>query len=153
MRGEIMNNSGDNHTSEQSPMQGVWKLVSTKALRPDGGIDSVEVWHMLKIVTKKFFAFVEQEPGRPRFTKGGSDAEMLTAAKTFFAGGGTYTWDDTSYTETITHFFNPNYVGLSIRFASRFFNDLWILSGTFPVKSAGMPDSDYEMIEIYRRVE
>jgi hypothetical protein len=65
----------------------------------------------------------------------------------------TYIWDDTSYTETITHFLNPNYIGVSVRFKSQFRGRLWILSGTFPVKTIGLPDDDYEMIEIYERIE
>lgn len=138
----------------RSPVEGVWKLVSTKPLKPDGSVDRTgEEWNMMKIVSGSHFTFVEQEPGRPRFTKGGCDEEMLAAAKTFFAGGGTYTFDGTTYTETITHFFNPNYIGVSVKLTCEFHGDLWIVKGTFPSKSVGMPDDDYEMTEVYQRVE
>jgi hypothetical protein len=61
-----------------NPMQGVWKLISTKPLLPDGNIDSSDgEWQMMKIVTAASFAFIEQEPGRARFEHGGTDTEHL----------------------------------------------------------------------------
>jgi glucose/arabinose dehydrogenase len=138
----------------KNPVKGVWKLISKQKPLPDGTIVHTEdEWQLLKIVTAKHFVFVEQAPKRPRFTAGGTDAEMLAAAKTFFAGGGTYAFAGSTYSEHITYFFIPNYIGTTIRFNCEFRGDLWILSGMFPVKSVGVAGNDYELVEVWQRLE
>lgn len=135
-------------------IQGVWKLVSTKALHTDGPYESDEhEWNMIKIITKSHFIFVEQALNRPRMQQGGTDEELLQAVKTFFGGAGTYTFDGKNYREHISIFLNPNYVNTTITYACIFSGDLWEQRGIFPMKSVGLKDDDYEMFEVWKRIE
>ncbi len=141
-------------STEENSIAGVWELVSTQPPLPDGTIVSGEdEWQMMKIVTKSHFMFVEQEPDRPKFKTGGGDEELLAAAKGFFGGYGTYTFDGTTYTEHIKIFLNPNYVDTTITYSCRFQDGLWIQTGLFPMKSVGLKEDDYELCEVWRRVE
>lgn len=146
-----------NCTSDKNNcLEGVWQLVSTKPLLADGTIDSLAAddWQMMKIITKNHFMFMEQNPDRPKFTKGGTDEELCNAAKEFFGGSGTYTFDGISYTEHIKFFLNPTYLDLKVPFAVDIVNrDLWIQKGTLPVKALGLGDEDYEIYEVWGRVE
>lgn len=54
------------------------------------------------------------EPDCPNYKDGGSDSELLAAAKTFFAGGDTYALEGDTYAEHIEFFLTPNYVPVSI---------------------------------------
>ncbi len=141
---------------EKNSLEGVWQLVSTKPLKPDGSIDSLspDDWQMMKIITQSHFAFVEQAPNRPKFTRGGTDEELCEAAKNFFGGGGTYTLEENTYTEHIKIFLNPSYVNVKVPFTVEFVNnDLWTQKGVLPVKELGLGDEDYPVFEVWGRVE
>ena len=138
----------------RNPLEGTWLRVSEKRPTADGGlVHTDDDWQMMKVITKNHFVFVEQAPKRAQFRERGTDAEWLGASKTFFAGGGTYTFDGRTYTEHITHFLNPNYVGREIPFQCELSGDMWIQSGTFPVRSVGLDGDDYELVEVWRRLE
>jgi len=140
---------------EVNELEGVWKLVQGTMISPDTTTVVTEnELLMMKIITKSHYFFVEMAPERPVFTEGGSDAELLAAAKTFFAGGGTYTLDEDKYTEHIKFFFTPNFVNTSIAFDYEMQGkDRWVQTGIFPTKAVGLLDYDMELREEWERVE
>ena len=139
---------------ERNELEGVWKLVEGTMVSPDTTtVTTAEELYMMKVITKSHFFFIEQRPGRADFTDGGSDDELLEAAKTFFAGGGTYTLDEDTYTEHIEMFFHPNFVATSIAFDYEVDGDRFVQSGIFPTKDVGLLDYNMEIEEVWERIE
>ena len=104
-------------TEKKSPLEGVWELVSSEYTTPDTTFKSTPAdWSQIKIITKSHHVWVGQAPNSEKFTEGGTDSELLAAAKAFGAGGGTYTIEGDKYIEHIKYFLNPNYVNTSISF-------------------------------------
>ena len=83
---------------------------------------------------------------------GGTDKEWTAAAKSFSAGGGTYTLDGDTYSEHIEFFVAPKFVGTTIKFKITWNGDEWTQSGTLPLKSLGVADHDVDIQETYRRI-
>jgi len=133
-------------------LEGTWELVSAKYTFPDK-TETNAGYKQIKVITKNHWAFVGQNTDRQKFTSQGSDAELLSAAKGFGAGGGTYTFSGDTYTEVIEFFHNPNYVGLSIPWNVKWDGDQFIQSGTFPIKAAGMGENDMQLYEVWKRIE
>jgi hypothetical protein len=106
----------------------------------------------IKILTKTHWAYLSQDRSAPKLTNG-SDAELLAAAKTFGAGGGTYTLDGDTYTEHVEFFAAPNFVGTSIKFKIKWEGDEWIQTGSLPIKALGLGDKDMDLYERYRRIK
>jgi hypothetical protein len=139
---------------KKGKLEGVWELVSARFTSPDTTIVTTPTeWKQVKVITRSHFAFVGQEPDRAMFHGKPTDAELLSAARTFFAGGGTYTLVGDTYTENIQFFFYPNYVGHSIAFKSQIEGDRWIMSGTYPAKSIGLEEHEMELYEVWKRIE
>ena len=133
-------------TEEKNKFEGVWELISTKSTSPDTTVVRTQAdWKQIKVITKSHFVWIGQAPNRAKFLEGGSDAELLAAAITFGAGGGTYTFEGDTYTEHIEFFSNPNFVGVSIPFEFQIKGDQWIHSGTTP--------SDVEIVVVWERIE
>ena len=138
----------------ESKLEGVWELVSAKYTSPDTTIVTTPTdWKQIKVITKSHFVFVGQEPVRGKFRGIPTDAELLAAARTFFAGGGTYTLVGDTYTENLQFFFNPNYVGHSVPYKCQMEGDRWIQSGIYPAKSIGLKEHDMELYEVWKRIE
>jgi len=141
-------------TDKKSPLEGVWELTSAQYTTPDTTIKFTSTeWSQIKIITKSHHVWVGQAPNRKQFTAGGTDSELLAAARTFRAGGGTYTIEGDKYIEHIKYFLNPNYVNASIPFTYKMEGDQWIQTGTFPSKSLGLQEYDTELYEVWKRVE
>ena len=141
---------------KQSKIVGVWKMVSNKPLRPDGSVEKTEFdWQMMKIITKSHFMFAEQAPDRKKFTQGGTDQELCEAAKSFYGGAGTYTYDEKkTYIEHIEIFLNPTFVDVTVKYEVEFVSDdLWTQKGVLPAKALGLGDEDIEIFEVWQRVE
>jgi hypothetical protein len=134
-----------------SPLEGAWELVDAKYTPPDPTF-SLSRQRQIKILTKTHWAYLSQDRSAPKLTNG-SDAELLAAAKTFGAGGGTYTLDGDTYTEHVEFFAAPNFVGASIKFKIKWEGDEWIQTGTLPIKALGLGDKDVELYERYRRIK
>jgi len=100
--------AGLSSAQKSNKIEGVWELVSAKQTIGDSTLFEISSKdrQMIKIITKTHFAFLSQAFNRPKFTQMGNDAEMLLAAKTFGAGGGTYTLEGDTYTEHIQFFLN-----------------------------------------------
>jgi hypothetical protein len=135
-----------------SRLEGTWDLIETRSTPPDPNFNFAE-WHQIKILTSTHWVYLSQKRMAPTMTSFANDTELLAAAKTFGAGGGTYTLDGDTYTEHIDFFSTPNYVGKSIPWKIRWEGDEWIQTGTFPVKALGLGDQDIELSERYRRVK
>ena len=132
-------------TEKKNKLEGVWELVSAKSTSPDTTIEITQAdWKQIKVVTKSHFVWIGQEPNRAKFLKGGIDSELLAAAKTFGAGGGTYTLEGDTYTEHIEFFLEPNYVDTSIPFKCQIEGDQWIHSGTI---------GEIELYEVWKRLK
>ena len=134
-----------------SPLEGAWELVDAKYTPADPAI-SLSRYRQIKILTGTHWAFLSQDRSAPKMTSW-NDAELLAAAKTFSAGGGTYTLQGDAYTEHVEFFNTPNFVGASLKFKIKWDGDEWIQTGTLPLKALGMGDKDMELYERYRRVK
>ena len=137
-------------------IEGVWKLVSTEPVNPDGSIvRSNKNWEMMKIYSKSHFVFSEQAPNRPNFVNGGDERELCDAAKGFFGGAGTYKIDsDSTFTEHIKIFLNPSYINAKVTYKCKFISkNLWSQEGYLPAKSLGLADEDLHIFEVWERIE
>jgi len=132
---------------KKNELEGAWEFVSGRTTTPDTTFEYThDDWNEIKVLTKSHWVFVGQEPNRPKFTEGGTDAELLAAAETFNAGGGKYTLEGDTYTEHIEYFLNPNAVNVSIPFKYQLEDDQWTISGTWP-------ETNTELYEVWRRIE
>ena len=136
----------------KNTLEGTWELVSAKYTIGDK-TETHQGWREIKIITKTHVAFLSQKSERQKFAAAGTDAERLDAAKTFDAGGGTYTLEGENYTEHIEFFLTPNFVNVSLPFKIKWEGDQWIQTGTIPAKSMGLDDKDWELYEVWRRIE
>jgi len=134
-----------------SPLEGAWELVDAKYAPADPTF-SLTTYRQIKILTKTHWAYLSQDRSAPKLTNG-SDAELLAAAKTFGAGGGTYILDGDTYTEHVEFFATPNLVGASLKFKIKWEGDEWIQTGTLPLKALGWGEKDLELYERYRRIK
>ena len=141
-------------TEKKNKVEGVWEKVSAKITLPDTTMEfTQDDFKQIKVITKSHFVWIGQQPNRAKFVEGGTDSELLAAAKSFGAGGGTYTLEGDIYTEHIEFTLNPNRTGVSIPFTCHIDGDKWIHSGTMPRKSIGQQGSDYELCEVWRRID
>lgn len=124
---------------KKNELEGVWELVSGKYTSPDTTFEYSD-WEAIKVITKSYFATVDQKPNRPKFSEGGTDSELLAAYKTFIANGGKYTLEGDTYTEHLKFFSNPNLVNTSASFKYQVKGDQLILSGKF-------------LTEVWKRIE
>ena len=139
----------------KNELEGVWQLESGKYTTP-GGTKEVTAadFQQIKVITGTHWIVLGQELIRAKFVEGGSDTEVLAAAKSFFAGGGRYAIEGDTYTEHPEFFNNPNWVGQSIQFKYEMQGpDRWIQSGTFPLKKMGLAEDDTESVEVWKRIE
>jgi hypothetical protein len=130
-------------------LQGVWEMVSQRIDGKDNAISGREI----KLVTGTHFAWVSQDK---------KNALGLLAKKTerdslmAFIGGfgaGTYKIDGKTYTETLEFFYDPLYVGHSIRFTYKLEGNRWLVSGSFPVLEGDKKVREFLLEEVWKRVE
>src|SRR5215510_9180523 len=112
-----------------NPLEGTWELIEAKYTPPDPAFNLAE-WRAIKILTKTHWVFLNQKREATKLTSFTNDAELLAAAKTFGAGGGTYTLNGDTYTEHVQFFQAPNYVGMSLSWKITWEGDEWIQTGT-----------------------
>lgn len=107
--------------SNTSPLVGTWVLLE-EDIRPDAPPLSVSpeelASHSCKVINEDHFAF------------GGQDASGRV-----WAGGGTYTYHDGEYVETIDYHSIPELVGQTITFECQLDGDLWYHDGRTKVGS------------------
>ncbi|MDR8391687.1 lipocalin-like domain-containing protein [Aliifodinibius sp. S!AR15-10] len=143
------------NTGNESPLEGVWQLESASYTNPDTTFyTDMEEWQQIKVITGDYHVWMGQNPNRDKFTEGGTDAELLAAARTFGAGGGAYTIEGNKYIEHVDYFLNPNFTGTSIEFTYKMEgNDKWIQTGVLPMKSLGLEEYDLELREVWVRID
>lgn len=110
---------------------GAWEVFELTFTDPDGTVRDVEIGNPpgLKILSETHWAFVEQnEEGNPVPTSG---------------GGGTYTVDGTTYTETVQYHGARDYIGQVIPFECKVEGDYWYQTGLLP--------GGTKLEEVYRR--
>ncbi|MGH8314124.1 MAG: hypothetical protein ACRETU_03105 [Steroidobacterales bacterium] len=133
------------------PLEGAWELIAAKSTPADDTFP-LDTERQIKILTRTHWAFLSQQRKMPKMP-GGSAAEWAAAAKSFSAGGGTYTLDGDTYSEHIEFFVSPKFVGTTINFKITWNGDEWTQSGTLPLKSLGVADHDVDIQETYRRMQ
>jgi hypothetical protein len=129
-------------------IRGVWALESVAV----GGQPQVpaEQWRQIKLVTDTHFAWVGQGAG-PEALR--SAADSLAAFRTRGFGGGTYQVTDTTYTENIEYFFDPEWIGREITFSCRVQADRWYHITEYPTMEGGRETGRVRVDEVWRRLE
>ena len=138
----------------KNELEGVWERVSGKHVSPDTTIESIQAnRRSIKVITKSHFVTVGHRQNRPKFSEGGTDSELLAAYQTFSANGGKYTIEGDTYTEHLEFFLNPTFENVSVSFKYQVKGDQLIISGAMPTKSLGLADFDWELTEVWRKIE
>ena len=126
-------------TSEQekNPIEGTWELILKKAIYTDTTMTfDISNLRELKIITDSHFVFVMQTADGKEFIG---------------AGGGPYTYEDNTYTETyeFSSYLETLPIGKSIEFSARFEGDKFYQTGMLT------DDTGYEftMENTFRRVK
>ena len=138
---------------EQNKLEGTWELVEATYTPPDPGFNFNE-WREVKIITRSYFSVMSQKRDRQKYIGAGTDAEILAAAKGFFAGAGTYTLAGDTYTENMEFCTVPNFADASIPYKITWDgNDRWTQTGTIPLKALGLAENDLELYEVWHRIK
>ncbi|MGA2381905.1 MAG: hypothetical protein ABSG61_00565 [Gemmatimonadales bacterium] len=135
------------HAQSRCRLVGVWELVSGKA---DGQPYPANL-HQWKFITRARWAWVAKRDTTVTEMKTASDS--LKVANTTEGAGGTYTLQDTTYTEKIEFFPDRAYVGLSVPFACRTEGDRFYQTGGMPILEGGRTVRTLKLEEVWRRIE
>lgn len=117
--------------AQQCNPVGAWEVYALTFTHPDGTVDKVDIANPpgLKILSKTHWAFVEQN----------KEGDAIPTS----GGGGTYTVEGTTYTETVQYHAARDFIGKSIPFECKVEGDYWYQSGLLP--------GGTKLEEIYRR--
>jgi hypothetical protein len=145
MAAGIASSSDPPVTQEHCPIRGTWQLESIAVAGevqppPDG-------WRQIKLITGSHFTWVGQATGPTRLS---SRADSLAAYRTTGFGAGRYTVTDSTYTEFIDYFGDPEWVGRRITFSCRVLGDRWYHSTEYPAGFVGAERTRVD--EIWRRI-
>lgn len=111
--------------SKRGPLEGAWEMESATYTLADSTYDPG--FTQTKILTAEHFSFGRQ-----------TDTGALS-------GGGRYSFDGETYTETIDYHYNASHVGKSLSFEARLEGDsIWHHSGQI--------GENYHIYEVWRRV-
>ncbi|MDX1430592.1 MAG: hypothetical protein R3282_09900 [Rhodothermales bacterium] len=111
--------------AERGPLEGAWEMIAATYTLADSTYDPG--FRQTKILTAEHFSFGRQTDQGP------------------LCGGGRYTFDGTTYAETIDYHFNASHVGRRLSFDVRLEGDsLWYHSGTV--------GENFRIEEVWRRV-
>jgi hypothetical protein len=107
------------HQEVKSPIEGAWNLISGDETSPDTTIHYQRSTnsHYMKIIGEKYFSTTWQDTTRDK-----SDF--------YYSGfnGGTYTFVNGVYTETLKCFSNPAYIGRKLAFKTEIKNDTLVIT-------------------------
>jgi hypothetical protein len=104
--------SGPKSNVNEYPLQGAWVITYTKSVRADSVSENTKFDNpAVKLLTKKHFAFGKQ-----------------SGENKVWGGGGEYTYNVDTYTESIKYHGISGYTGRTIRFKSTLKDDLWTIS-------------------------
>lgn len=110
---------------KRGPLEGAWEMVSATYTLADSTYDPG--FTQTKILTAEHFSFGRQ-----------TDTGALS-------GGGRYSLDGATYTETIDYHYNASHVGKSLSFEAR-------LEGDSVWHHSGQIGENYHIYEVWRRV-
>lgn len=101
--------------TSKNDLEGAWERIFVRLILPDTTIQESfpEEPRKHKLLTATYFAFGEQ-------SEDGEEA---------FGGGGRYTLDGDTYTETYEYHSSPRMNGRSVAFDTRVEGNLWYISG------------------------
>lgn len=117
-------------------IEGSWKLVYADIRENDSlQIKDLGKTDFIKIINKTHFAFFNQELG---------------TSENFMAGGGTYEFDGTNYTETLDFIASPDYRNHVFRFKAEIKGDTLIQQGHEKIEKANL---DRYILEKYVRIQ
>ena len=120
--------SSEATTAPAVPIEGTWKLLSgTLIEKGDTTVtDYTKNTSFIKIVNKDHFAFLSHDINAP------------DSAKTFDAGGGSYSLKDSTYTEHLEYCKEREWEGHDFTFTITIKNDTLTQSGIEKVDNAGV---------------
>lgn len=123
------------------PVEGTWKLLTGITIdKGDSTItDYTKDKEFIKIINKSHFAFLSHELGK-----------MKDSASAYSSGGGSYTLNDSTYTEHLDFCSDRQWEGNSFEFKIAIHNDTLVQKGVEKVENAGV---DRINIEKYVRVK
>jgi hypothetical protein len=101
----------------------------------------------MKVVTASHFAWVGQGEG-PTTLESATDS--LAAYRTRGFGGGTYDVTDSTYTEHLEYFFDPQWVGREITFSCRVQGERWYHITEYPQMEGGRQTGRVRVDEVWR---
>ena len=127
-------------------IQGVWDLVNVTV---GDRKEPVAGWKQRKVVTARHFMWVAQAERRDTLPLRTALDSMRVGM--VGAGAGSYTLNDSTYTETIEFFNDPAFIGKPWPATCRTVGDRWYHSFTQPARTG--PDSGARVVEEWRRVE
>ena len=130
-----------NARDEKLPIQGTWKLLSgTLIEKGDTTVTDYTIEkEFIKIINDTHFAFLSHDLSK------GKNADSL-----FSAGGGNYSFHDSSYTEHLAYCNDRQWEGNDFHFTVRIHNDTLIQKGIEKIDSLGV---DRMNVEKYIRVK
>ena len=112
--------------SDRSQLEGAWQMISGTYTTPDTTM--VLAIPQVKVLTESHFAFGRMNPDGA------------------FAGGGTYTFDGSTYTEFVAYHSNPAANDTALVFTARIEGDsIWYHEGTI--------GPNFHLMETWRRLE
>jgi len=129
-------------------VRGAWELESVTV---DGQPQQLGgEYRDVKLVTARYWTYVTRQAGRAPLV---TTADSLAAYRTRFFGGGTYSATDSSYTEHIEFFQNPEYIGQELTFSCRIEGDRWYHTGDYPRLQGGSQIGAVRIAEVWRRID
>jgi hypothetical protein len=121
-------------------VQGLWQIES---LTIDGEARELGDGKMIKLVTASHFAWQDVP----------EVADTLGAFPDSRYGGGTYRVTETTYTESLDYFVDPEFVGQDLTFSCRVEGELWYHDREYPILEDGQPTGSMQVAEVWRRIE
>ena len=115
------------------------------------------VWHEHKVEREQREQLLKQKGVVVWFTglsgSGKSTVANEVAYKLQEKGKLAYILDGDNQTEHIKMHISPKWIGKSVTFTMKVKGDTLIQSGIVPAKKLGLWDSDYELYEVYKRLD
>jgi hypothetical protein len=124
-------------SKQKNPFEGAWELTSAKWTFADTTkFPNSEHDREVKIFSEKNFIFIRQD---------------TTNDDLFFAGGGTYTFKDNKYMETIESVSWSGGIGNTSTYECKFDDDLFIIEG--PLNPQGELNPQWMLHEEWERIK
>lgn len=122
-------------------LEGTWELISATSTEKDSTFSTFNSKvKMIKIINTSHFAFLSHDITNTK--------DSTRSAYT--AGGGTYTLKDSTYTETLEYFIDPQWENHKFEFVVKIQNDTLVQKGVEKLEKLGI---DRIIVEKYVRVK